>query len=155
MDSSKMRSQARTSSVGAVGAAPDEYVVDLRPSSSSQYQFSAVTSGFPAVKRCDLPPRGGCCPRRGLAVEHADQTLSRYDVSLTSSKERFALENVTIPRPFAPTYGQSRPQLRLFALEALDEDGWLKALRLHGYALRSRKRLEALQGSLFPYRKAL
>lgn len=45
------------------------------------------------------------------------------------------LEAVTKPRLFATRYGRSLPQSRLFGLqEALGEGGWLKALRLEGYA---------------------
>ena len=87
-----------------------------------------------------------------LAVEYAGQTLSRYDVSLSSSEAK--LEGVTNPRLFATRY--RTPQLRLFALEgALGADGWLKALRLEGYASRSRTKSAALQDVLFPYFDAL
>jgi len=88
----------------------------------------------------------------GLAVEYAGQTLSRYDVSLSSTETK--LEDVTNPRLFATRY--RTPQLRLFALEgALGEDGWLKALRLEGYAARARTKPAALQDVLFPYLDAL
>ena len=45
-------------------------------------------------------------------------------------------------------------QLRLFALDALGESGWLKAMRLEDYAPR-RPRPRALQDVLFPYLDAL
>jgi len=86
-----------------------------------------------------------------MAVEYGDQTLSRYDVSLSRDAK---LEAVTNPRLFANGHGTL--QLKLFALdEALGEGGWLKALRLEGYATRSRGRPEALQQALFPYLEAL
>jgi hypothetical protein len=44
------------------------------------------------------------------------------------------------------------PQLRLFAL---DEAGWLKALKLEGYATRRSPDPMALQEVLFPYLDAL
>ncbi|MBA2713360.1 MAG: hypothetical protein H0U55_07390, partial [Rubrobacteraceae bacterium] len=44
---------------------------------------------------------------------------------------------------------------RLFALDALGEAGWLKALRLEGYSPRSPRRLRAVQQALFPYAEAL
>jgi hypothetical protein len=44
------------------------------------------------------------------------------------------------------------PQLRLFALE---ESGWLKALKLEGYAPRRSTGPMALQEVLFPYLDAL
>jgi hypothetical protein len=86
-----------------------------------------------------------------MAVEYGGQTLSRYDVSLSRDAK---LEAVTNPRLFANGHGTL--QLKLFALdEALGEGGWLKALRLEGYAARSRGRPEALQQALFPYLEAL
>ena len=89
----------------------------------------------------------------GLVVEHGGQTLSRYDVSLSSVEAK--LEDVANPRPFATRYRRT-PQLRLFALEqALGEGGWLKALRLEGYADRTRRRPQALQQVLFTYLEAL
>ncbi len=60
---------------------------------------------------------------------------------------------VTNPRLFSTPYGAA--QLKLFGLEdALGEAGWLKGLRLEGYATRSRRRPEALQQALFPYHEA-
>ncbi len=89
-----------------------------------------------------------------MAVEYAGQTLSRYGVSLSSGAAK--LEEVTNPRLFATGYGRSRLQLRIFGLEdALGEGGWLKALRLEGYAARARRRPEALQQALFSYLEAL
>ena len=86
-----------------------------------------------------------------MAVEYAGRTLSRYDVSLSREAK---LEAVTNPRLFAT--GHRSPQLRLFGLEdALGEGGWLKALKLAGYAARSRRPPEALQQALFPYPEAL
>jgi hypothetical protein len=46
-------------------------------------------------------------------------------------------------------------QPKLFALDALGEGGWLKALRVGGYAARARRRPDALQQALFPYLDAL
>jgi putative transposase len=87
-----------------------------------------------------------------MAVEYGGQTLSRYDVSL--SQDAAKLEKVTNPRLFATTYRTTQP--KLFALDALGEGGWLKALRLAGYAApRARRRHEALQQALFPYLEAL
>jgi hypothetical protein len=86
-----------------------------------------------------------------MAVEHGGQTLSRYDVSL--SQDAAKLEAVTNPRLFATPYRTTQP--KLFALDALGEGGWLKALRLAGYAARARRRPEALQQALFPYLEAL
>jgi len=88
----------------------------------------------------------------GLAVEYAGQTLSRYDISLTPGKRK--LEKVTNPRLFATRYRS--PQLRLFELQdLLGDTGWLKALRLRGYAAHARRHPTALQQTLFPYLEAL
>jgi hypothetical protein len=46
-------------------------------------------------------------------------------------------------------------QPRLFGLDALGEAGWLKALRLEGYAPRRPRGPLALQQALFPYAEAL
>jgi len=76
-----------------------------------------------------------------IAVEYGGQILSRYDVSL--SRDAARLEAVTNPRLFATGYWS--PQRRLFGLgDALGEAGWLKALRLEGYAARARRRPAAL-----------
>jgi uncharacterized protein (DUF58 family) len=54
-----------------------------------------------------------------------------------------------------PLLGERDPRIEQIGLEdALGEDGWLKALRLEGYAARSRRRPEALQQALFPYHEA-
>jgi hypothetical protein len=65
-----------------------------------------------------------------MALEYAYQTLSRYDVSLSRGAAR--LEAVSNPRLSVTEYGT--PQPNLFALDTLVEGGWLKALRLEGYA---------------------
>ena len=88
-----------------------------------------------------------------MAVEYGGRTLSRYDVSLSREAK---LEAVTNPRPFATQYQRSRPQPRLFELQdSLGDAGWLKALRLDGYAARTRRWPEALQHPLFRYLEAL
>ena len=46
------------------------------------------------------------------------------------------------------------PQPWLFALDALGEGGWLKAMRLEGYAPRSPHRPEGLQQALFAHHEA-
>jgi putative transposase len=86
-----------------------------------------------------------------LTLEHAGEPLSRYDARL--APETGELRSLTRPRLF----GSSRfcPQSRLFALDALGECGWLKALRLEGYAPRRPRRPLSLQQALFPYAEAL
>ena len=85
-----------------------------------------------------------------LSIEYGGQTLSRYDVSLSLGAK---LESVTNPRLFASPYETGQP--KLFALSALGEGGWLKAMRLKGYAPRSPGRPKALQQALFRYAEAL
>jgi len=88
----------------------------------------------------------------GLSVEYGGQTLSRYDDSLSSAATK--LKDVTNPRLFVTRY--RTPQLKLFALEdVLGESGWVKALRLEEYAVRTRQRPQGLQDVLFPYLDAL
>jgi putative transposase len=83
-----------------------------------------------------------------LTVEFAGDTLARYDVEYSASTNR--LREVKAPRLFETIYQRSRPQLRLFELDALGEAGWLKSLRLKDYAPRSvHDSSNALQGSLF------
>ena len=83
-----------------------------------------------------------------MALEYGGRTLSRYDASLSREAK---LEAVSNPRLFANPYVTAQP--KLFALDTLGEGGWLKALRLEGYAARTR-RPEALQQALFPYHGA-
>ena len=61
-----------------------------------------------------------------LTVEHAGETLSRYDVEVATDTGK--LWAITLPRLYETSH--VLPQLRLFGLEALGEAGWLKALRL-------------------------
>lgn len=52
---------------------------------------------------------------------------------------------------FETAHRRGSTQPRLFELAALDETGWLKALRLEEYAARNPRRSDALQQTLFPY----
>ena len=86
----------------------------------------------------------------GLSVEYGGQVLSSYDVSLSEDAK---LREVTNPRLFVTKY--RTPQLRLFALDELGEDGWLRVLELDEYAARSQNEPESIQGVLFSYLEAL
>jgi transposase len=86
-----------------------------------------------------------------LTLEHAGEPLSRYDARL--APETGELRSLTRPRLFGSSRFRSQP--RLFALDALGECGWLKALRLEGYAPRRPRRPLSLQQALFPYAEAL
>jgi hypothetical protein len=57
------------------------------------------------------------------------------------------------PRLFGTTAIVAQP--RLFGLDALGETGWLKALKLEGYAPRRPRGPMALQQALFPYAEAI
>ena len=85
-----------------------------------------------------------------LTVEHAGEPLSRYDVKV--EPDTGALRSVGRPRLFDTPC--ALPQPRLFALDALGEGGWLKAMRLEGYAPRSPRRPKGLQQALFAHHKA-
>jgi putative transposase len=85
-----------------------------------------------------------------LTIEHGGETLSRYDVELASDTGE--LRSVGRPMLFETSYQRSWPQLRLFAL---DEAGWLKIVKLEGYASRRPHPPLALQQALFPYLDAL
>jgi hypothetical protein len=83
-----------------------------------------------------------------LTVEHRGLPLSRYDVKYAPGAAG-KLAAVAGPRLFAAPLAV--PPLMLFALDSLGEGGWLKALKLDGYAPRSalRRPPQALQGALF------
>ena len=85
-----------------------------------------------------------------LTVERAGEPLSRYAVEVEAATG--GLRSVARPRLF----GSPRvlPQPRPFALDALGEGGWSKALRLGGYAPRGPRRPEGLQRALFAYHEA-
>ena len=88
-----------------------------------------------------------------LTVEHAGEPLSRYEVRVEPDTGK--LRSVARPRLFENSHGLRRSQRRLFALDALGEGGWLKAMRLEGYAPRAPRRPQALQRALFPYAETL
>ena len=83
-----------------------------------------------------------------LTLEYGGEALSAYDVEL--SRESGKPKAVGGARLFGTSH--VLPQPRLFALE---EAGWLKALKLEGYAPRRPSGPMALQGVLFPYPDAL
>ena len=82
-----------------------------------------------------------------LTVEYGGETLSSYDVELAAGTGK--PRAVGGARLFETSY--VLPQLRLFALE---EAGWLKALRLEDYAARRPRPAGMLQQALFPYGEA-
>jgi hypothetical protein len=92
------------------------------------------------VARCGEPHRRA----RG-------ELLSSYKVRIEASTGE--LRSVRRPRLFGTSH--ALPQPRLFALDALGEIGWLKALRMEGYAPRRPQGPTAPQQALFPYAEAL
>jgi putative transposase len=84
-----------------------------------------------------------------LTLEYGGEPLSRYEVEFSPGTDKPR----ALARPVLFETKVALPQLRLFTLFALGEEGWLKALRLEDYSPR-RPRSEALQQSLFPYHEA-
>ena len=82
-----------------------------------------------------------------LTLEYRGQPLSRYEVEFVAGTGE--LRAVAHPRLFETPH--ATPQPKLFALDALGDGGWLKALRLEGYAPRGPRRPSALQEALFPF----
>jgi hypothetical protein len=88
---------------------------------------------------------------KSLTLEYRGEPLSRYDVEYVRGTDR--LEEVGRPRLYQTPHDPLQP--KLFRLDILGETGWLKALRLEGYAPRHPRRSLALQEALFPYLDAL
>ena len=84
----------------------------------------------------------------GLTLEYGGETRSSYDVEL--SRETGKPREVGGARLFETPLGL--PQLRLFAL---DEAGWLKAMKLEGEEPRRSPGPMALREVLFTYLDAL
>ena len=82
---------------------------------------------------------------------HAGEPLSRYAVEVEPNTG--ALRSVGRLHLFETP--RVLRQARLFALNALGEGGWPKAMRLKGYAPRAPRRPLGLQQTLFSYREAL
>jgi putative transposase len=81
-----------------------------------------------------------------LTIEHGGEPLSRYDVELVARTGE--LKAIGRARLYETSHRRNYPQLRVFALE---EAGWIKALKLDGYAPRGSRQPRALQVSLFPF----
>ena len=93
-----------------------------------------------------------------LSMEHGGQALSRYEVEYkpSSAGRGQAGKLIQVRRPELFETSFAAPQMRLFGLEEiLGEDGWLKAMKLEGYARRSPRGPQAIQQALFPYAEAI
>jgi hypothetical protein len=90
-----------------------------------------------------------------LTVAYAGETLSRYEVQYQSGSGGRAGKLLQVRSPELFETNHSLPQPRLFGLEETLGEGWLKALKLDGYAPRRSQKPQALQGVLFPYLEAL
>lgn len=86
-----------------------------------------------------------------LTLEHAGEPFSRYEVRVEADTGQ--LRSVGRSRLFGTSAAVAQP--RFFGLDALGEAGWLKALKLEGYAPRCPRGPLALQQALFPYAEAL
>ena len=75
--------------------------------------------------------------------------VSRYEVEFTAGTGKPRALSRAVLFETATTL----PQPRLFGLDSLGSEGWLKALRLEDYAPR-RPRPESLQQALFPCHEA-
>ena len=91
--------------------------------------------------------------RKSLMLEHAGETLSRYKVEFLPGSNK--LREVRKPSLFETPHRRNGPQGRLFGLDKVLGDGWLKAPELEEYAPRMPRRPQALQQALFPYLEAL
>lgn len=87
-------------------------------------------------------------PELGAFRIHAALEQKRGGVEVSPARQR-GLRQVRRPELFETVH--VLPQPRLFGLKEVLGDGWLKVLRLEGYAPRSLRRSEALQRTLFPY----
>ena len=90
---------------------------------------------------------------KSLMLEHAGEVLSRYEVEFLPGSDK--LREVRKPSLFETPHRRNRPQGRLFGLNEILGDGWLKALKLEEYAPRRPRRPQALQEVLSPYLDAL
>jgi hypothetical protein len=92
---------------------------------------------------------------------YGEEALAGREAALWLAAESLTVEHagelrsVARPRLFETSHGLRQPQHRLFALDSLGECGWLKALRLEGYAPRRPRGPLPLQHALFPYAEAL
>jgi hypothetical protein len=94
---------------------------------------------------------GSTARRRRVEPTDDWEPLSRYEVRVEA--ETGKLRSVRRPRLFGTAAVVAQP--RLFGLDALGETGWLKALKLEGYASRRLRGPLALQRALFPYAEGL
>jgi hypothetical protein len=88
-----------------------------------------------------------------LTVEYGGEPLSSYEVKVDAATGE--LRSVGRPRLYETSHRRNWPEQGLFSLESLGEGGWLKAMKLAGYALRGPGRAQMLQQALFPYADAL
>ncbi len=94
---------------------------------------------------------------KNLTVEHAGETLSRYDVELASGSGASAVGLLAVTKPtlFETSYQRSWPQPKLFRLDTLGEGGWLKVFKLDEYTPRRPRKPQPLQQVLFAYTEAI
>lgn len=83
-----------------------------------------------------------------LSVEYAGEALSRYEVEYQPGSGSMAGKLIRVRHPELFETAHLLPQPRLFGLEILGE-GWLKALRLQGYAARGSRPDGLRQMALF------
>ena len=91
------------------------------------------------------PPTGGSLARQ-RRTEREVRRAGALELRCLLVRRRQA-EGGDEPRLFVTKY--RTPQLRIFALDELGEDGWLRVLELDEYAARSRNEPESIQGAVF------
>jgi hypothetical protein len=129
------RSSPRTSLPNWLGCFASSCASRLQP--PAKREASAIKAVATRTRRCLLSTSWRLSQR--FCGGKWREPLSRYEVEVETSTGKLR----TVGRP------------RLFGLDALGEGGWLKAMRLDGYAFRAPRRPRSLQQALFPYAEAL
>ncbi len=89
---------------------------------------------------------------KSLMLEYGGEALSRYEVQCASGTGKLvAVSKLTL---FESSGAPRQRQPKLFKLEDILGDGWLKALRLGEYASRKPQQPQALQQTLFTHASA-
>ena len=86
-----------------------------------------------------------------LTVEHGGKTLSRYEVEYRPASAGVAGELRQVRCLELLETAHLLPQPRLFGLEEALGEGWIKALKLDGYAPRNAPGEPVTQEALFPH----
>jgi len=126
-----------------------------------EIRFTRVldASGYARLKHWRIYAEEGLARREvtlwlgadALAVEFAGDTLARYEVECSSAKGNAAGKLREVKRPQLYGHPYLLRQLRLFELDDVLGDDWLKVLKVSEYAHRRPRRPQILQEALFAY----